>query len=134
MSFAEFPKALYWDLNIFINGIFLVFENSDISNFAYDSTLYSHSSNLPLILSNLEPDLRNLLYWFKINSLKANPAKFQFVIFGKKNHLKYSRKIGSITVKGSDEVELLGITIDKVLNFRKHRKLMPPYPVQTSWF
>ena len=134
MSFAEFLKALYWDLNIFINDVFLVFENSDISNFAYDSTLYSHGSNLPLILSNLEPDLRNLLYWFKINSLKANPAKFQFMILGKKNHLKYSRKIGSITVKESDEVELLGITIDKVLNFRKHRKFMPPCPVQTSWF
>ena len=130
MSFAEFPKALYWDLNIFINDIFLVFENSDISNFAYDSTLYSHSSNIPLILSNLEPELK----WFKINSLKANPAKFQFVILGKKNHLKYSQKIGSITVKESDEVELLGITIDKVLNFRKHRKFMSPYPVQTSWF
>ena len=38
----------------------------------------------------------------------------------KKNRLKYSLKIGSITVKESDEVELLGITIDKALNFKKH--------------
>ena len=64
--------------------------------------------------------MRNILYWFKINSLKANSGKFQFMILGKKNGLKYSLKIGSITIKESDEVELLGITIDKDLYFKKH--------------
>ena len=34
--------------------------------------------------------------------------------------MKYSLEIRSITVIESDEVELLGKTIDKVLNFRKH--------------
>ena len=48
--------------NIFINDIFLVVENSGICNFADDNTLHSHGSNLPLILSNLEHDMRNLLY------------------------------------------------------------------------
>ena len=106
--------------NIFINDIFVVVEKSEIWNFADDNTLHSHGSNLPLILSNLEHDMRNLLYWFKINSLKANPGKFQFMILGKKKRLKYSLKIRSITIKESDEVELLGITIDKALNFKKH--------------
>ena len=78
--------------------------------------MYSHGSNLSLILSNLEHDMKNLLYWFKINSIKANPGKFQFMVLGKKNRLKYSLKIGSITVKESEEVELLRITIDKTLN------------------
>ena len=64
--------------------------------------------------------MRKLLDWFKINSLKANPRKFQFMILGKKNRLKYSLKIGSITVKEPDEVEFLGITIDKALNFKKY--------------
>ena len=64
--------------------------------------------------------MRNLLYWFKFNSLKANPGKFQFMILGKKKRLKYSLKIKSITIKESDQVELLGITIDKALNLKKH--------------
>ena len=85
--------------NIFINDIFLVVEKSDICNFADDNTLYSHGSNLPLILNNLEHDMKNLLYWFKINSLKANPGKFQFMILGKKKRLKYSLKIRSMTSK-----------------------------------
>ena len=51
--------------------------------------------------------MRNLLYWLKTNSLKANARKFQFMILGKKNRLKYILKIGSITVKKFDEVDLL---------------------------
>ena len=61
--------------DIFSNDIFLVVEKSGICNFADDNTLYSHGSNLLLILNNLEHDIRNLLYWFKINSPKANLGK-----------------------------------------------------------
>ena len=57
---------------IFINDIFFIVEKSNICNFAYDNTLYPHDCNLPLILNNLEHDMRNLLYWFKINSLKES--------------------------------------------------------------
>ena len=64
--------------------------------------------------------MRNLPYWLKINSLKANAGNFQFMILGKNSHLKCTLKIGSITVKESDEVEILRITIDKALNFKKH--------------
>ena len=42
------------------------------------------------------------------------------MILGKKNSLKYDLKIGSITIKESDEVQLLGITIDTALNTKKH--------------
>ena len=39
----------------------------------------SCGSNLPIILSNLELDMENIL-WFKVFSLKANPGKSQFMI------------------------------------------------------
>ena len=42
------------------------------------------------------------------------------MILGKKKPLNYSLKIWSITIKKSHEVELLGITIDKVLSFKQH--------------
>ena len=50
------------------------------------------------------------------------------MILGKKKHLKYSLKIRSITIKESDEVELLGITIDKALNFKKTSKIYVALP------
>ena len=36
--------------------------------------------------------------------------------------MKYSLKIRSTTIKEFDEMELLGVTIDKALNFKKHNK------------
>ena len=57
------------------------------------------------------------------------------MILGKKKCLNYSLKVGSITTKESDEVELPGITIDKALKFKKtYRQFMSHYPVQASCF
>ena len=60
---------------------FFLYLKSDICNFADDNTLNSHSSNFSLILNNLEHDVRNLLYWFNIISLKASQGKFQFIVY-----------------------------------------------------
>ena len=40
--------------NIFVNEIFFGVEKSDICNFADDTTLFSHGSNLPMILQRLK--------------------------------------------------------------------------------
>ena len=42
------------------------------------------------------------------------------MILGKKNSLKYSLNVGSITNKESEEVEVLEMTIDEVLNLTKY--------------
>ena len=61
-----------------------------------------------------------ILKWFRINSLKANPGKFQFMILGKKQCHKVKLTINSIVIKESNSVKLLGITIDNMLNFNEH--------------
>lgn len=82
--------------------------------------MYSVGNNLPLILSNVKHDRKNILYWFRITLFKANPEKIQFMILGTKNRFKYNLKVGSINNKEVDEVELREVTIDKDLNFRKN--------------
>ena len=62
--------------NIFINDLFFVITLSEVCNFADDNTLYSSNKELELVFRNLESDLNNVLAWFNINSLKANPGKF----------------------------------------------------------
>ena len=52
--------------------------------------------------------------------MKVNPGKFQFMILGDKSHHKHGLKINSIKVEASDDVLLLGITIDKKLTFKQH--------------
>ena len=42
------------------------------------------------------------------------------MILGDKSHQKHELKINSIKVEASDDVLLLGITIDKKLTFKQH--------------
>ena len=51
-------------------------ESCEICNFADDNTLYSSRIELSSILENLKHDMKTVLKWFRINSLKANPRKF----------------------------------------------------------
>ena len=73
-------------LNTFINDLFFIIEKSDICNFADENTLYSCGADLKTVLENLKQDASKLLYWFKINSKKAIPEKFQFMILRKKSY------------------------------------------------
>ena len=59
-------------------------EKSEICNFADDNTIYDCGKDLSNILENLKHDMKILLKWFRINSLRANPGKFQFMILGEK--------------------------------------------------
>ena len=64
--------------------------------------------------------MKNILFWFSKNLLKINVEKFQLLVLNQLNHRKQQMVIISITVKKSNEVILLGITIDNKLLFKKH--------------
>ena len=68
--------------------------------------------------------MKILLRWFSLNSLIANQEKFQFMIFQKFLRSKYCLTTGPINLKESDHVELLGITTDKHLDFKKHIEIL----------
>ena len=106
--------------NIFIIDLFFVIEKSHICNSADDNTFYTCGENFKIVLENLKHDATKLLYCFKTNSMKANPEKFQFIILSKKSYQPQKPSIDTFTIDESDEAELLGLIIDKVLNFSKH--------------
>ena len=61
-----------------------------------------------------------MLDWFKISSIKANPGKFQFMVLAVKNIVHFTINVNGKVVPCSNEVKLLGKTIDKDLKFKKH--------------
>ena len=109
--------------NIFVNDLFLFIEKTKICNFADDNTIYSCNNNLQTILKNLKHDMVNVLKWFKVNSMKANPKKFQFMILGKSTRQTIILNINNIEITESQNVELLGLTIDNRLTFKDHNML-----------
>ena len=74
-------------LNVFINDIFMFIEKTEVCNFADDYTIYNCGEDLSNNLENIKHDLKILLKWFRINSLQANPEKFQFMILEKKKRI-----------------------------------------------
>ena len=65
-------------------------------------------------------DTKNILFWFRTDSLKANAGKFQFMILNRKNHRRQQMVTNSITVKESNEVMLLDITTYNNLVLKKY--------------
>ena len=58
--------------------------------------------------------------WFKINSLRANQGKFQFLVLGANKNDCFDLNVAGKVIPSSSEVKLLGITIDYDLKFKKH--------------
>ena len=105
---------------IFINDLFFLQIKSEICNFAEDNTLYSCDKELGTVISNLKYDMTNILSWFRYNSMKANPDRFQFMILGPRDDKRFILKINDIEIRNTTEVVLRGLTIDHKLIFDAH--------------
>ena len=106
--------------NLFINDLFLFIERTNICNFADDNTIYSCNINLQTILIDLKFDMQNILKWFKANSVKSNPEKFQFMVLGSSTRPSIILNINNIKIRESSSVTVLGLTIDNQLTFKDH--------------
>ena len=83
-------------------------------------TIYVCDNKQNVVEENLKVASEVMLKWFKYNTISANPDKFQFMILGKNVTNIDHITIGNIDVPPSENVKLLGITIDKNLDFQKH--------------
>ena len=106
--------------NIFINDLFLFIRKSGVCNLEDDNTLYSVVKNIENVISDLKTDLVGVMEWFKINSLKANPGKFQFMVLGYRDERSFNIHMNKVQIKNSNKVTLTGIIIDKNLTFKTH--------------
>ena len=50
----------------------------------------------------------------------ANPSKFQLMFLSKYKNIEKNMSFDGKTIKSSDTVELLGITLHKNINFKRH--------------
>ena len=74
------------------------------------------------VFSNLKYGLKNVLNWFQVNSLKASPSKFWFIILGDRQKSSFVLNIDCKNVNSSSEVKLVGIVINSQLKFKTHWK------------
>ena len=98
-------------------NLFLCDCETNIINYADDTTLHACEPSMDLVLSKLEKGTSTVFTWFQNNYLKANS--------GKSHLLTTSDNIQRINVRGnqlssSKSEELLGILIDHKLTFENY--------------
>ena len=105
--------------NIFINDIFLYIENSDLCDYAGDSTLYTSRESLSIIIENLKANFLWISKWFHENFMVLNHDKCHFMVLGDLN-CTCNFTCNDTTIESSKEEEGLGITIDDKLTLTSH--------------
>ena len=106
--------------NIYINDLLLFIQDSDICNYADDTTIYTCNKNLDDIVHKLENDCTIALKWFADNFMKLNADKCHLLVLGQRCDDPVTVRIGSANVVNSYEEKLLGVQIDSKLSFENH--------------
>ena len=96
---------------------FFFVKDTKMANYADDSTLYTMNATIENLLDILESETTTILDWFRLNEMKPNDDECHLIVC---NHDNLSVKLGKEKIKSANSVKLLGITIDKNLNFTAH--------------
>ena len=92
-------------------------EDSDIENYADNSTPCACASDINAVISELQVTTSKLFTWFNNNHVKANPEKSHLSLSSKTPKKAY---FGGTLVESSSTENLLGIQIDSDLTFDVH--------------
>ena len=105
---------------ILVNLMFFI-QEIEVCNFADDTIMYSCPPNFEEATLKSSNDTHLILNWFRINSMVANPGKFQIMFLGSNiDNSKITFMVENKRVKSRSEVKLLGIIIHDKLSFTKH--------------
>ena len=112
-------------LSFYINDLVFFIEDSRLSNYADDNTLFASDLKLEEMISRLENDIQKTLVWFESNMMVASPSKFQIMFMSLENNSKLCMEIDKMVTTTVNKVKLLDVIIDSKLKFDKHAKSLP---------
>ena len=117
--------------NIFLNDLFLFVENSDLSNYADDNTLYSSGNDLEKVKQTLRQDFEIVTKWFYENYMVLNSGKCHFMCL--RQNTVNETFVYDNEMKSSKEEKILGVIFDSKLRFKSHVKNLCKKASQKIW-
>ena len=108
--------------NLFINDLTFFIEQCTLSNYVDDNNLSISGEDKELINSMLSSDFMIVEDWFFENDMILNPEICYFMCIGKNVSDSELLNLNELNLKNCKEVEILGITLDRNLNFKRHIK------------
>ena len=106
--------------NIYLNDLLYLAESTDVCNFADDTTFYSCDKDLNSLINRLEHDSYLAIEWFENNSMELNQDKCHVSPASGFKHENIWGKIGKTKICESNKQKLLGVEIDRTLNFDEY--------------
>ena len=106
-------------VNIYLNALFYLTESTEVCNFADDTTVLVYDKDLNSFIKRLEHDSLLAIEWFQNNNMKLNQDKCHLLVSVYK-HENVWAQIGDETILESNKQKLLGLQIDRNLNFNEH--------------
>ena len=119
---------------ILINDLSAFLPHGRLLSYADDTQLLDRSPPDVISLSHLQSrvvdSMQQLQAWFQSNSLKMNPDKTNFILFGTKSSVDKASDF-HITLPGSliilsPTVKVLGITFDQCMTWEHHISVFSP--------
>ena len=108
--------------SLFINDLVFFIEQSILSNYADDNNLFVSREDKELTKTLLCSDFETVENWFFKNYMVLNLGKCHFMCIGKNVTDSKLLNFNDLIFKNCREVEILGFTLDRKLNFRSHIK------------
>ena len=104
---------------LFINDIVDCVSNSTIRLFADDTLIY-HPITGPGEQAELQDDLNSLTSWAKINKMRFNAGKSNFISFGDKTLNAYIYKLDKSVLNACTTIKYLGVIISQDMKWHHH--------------
>ena len=104
----------------FRNDLFYEDLESELCNFADDTTIHACETNFNSVIIKLERYLLGLLDSYADNSMCANPSKFKIIFLGLKRKTTLCLSINGPLILSSKHVKLPGVTIDNASKLDTH--------------
>ena len=118
--------------NIFLNDLLLFVENSDLSNYADDNTLYSSGNDLEKVKQTLKQNFEIVTKSFYENYMVLNSGKCRFMCLGQ-NSVNETFVYHNIERENGKEEKILRVIIDNKHRFKIHVKNLCKKASQKIW-
>ena len=109
---------------VFINDLPKTVLHGSSLLFADDTTLLHCHPDISHLKTLVEEDLNRLMDWFMANKLTLNLDKTVCLLFDRKQNQEIKLNIGGHILQSTDTVKLLGVWIDKQLDWNKHISML----------
>ena len=105
--------------NIYLNDLLFFLKDVGICNFGDGTTTYISDESLENVLKSLEKNSMLAISWFENSYMKLNTDKCRLIVSDYK-HEQIWANIGKDIIWESNNIKLLGVTIDRDRKFDEH--------------